>query len=115
MTKSILERLHYRVLVARHGIEAVEVARTHEGPIHLAILDLGMPFAGGAEAFPFLKAARPDMRVMISSGYEMNEVVQGMLSAGADAFLQKPYRVSALARGIREVLERRVAATRLAD
>ncbi len=115
VTKSILERLHYRVLVARHGIEAVEVARTHEGPIHLAILDLGMPFAGGAEAFPFLKAARPDMRVMISSGYEMNEVVQGMLSAGADAFLQKPYRVSALARGIREVLERRVAATRLAD
>ncbi len=115
VTKSILERLHYRILVAHHGIEAVEVARTHEGPIDLAILDLGMPFAGGAEALPFLKAARPDMRVMISSGYEMNDVVQGMLSAGADAFLQKPYRVSALARGIREVLERRVAATRLAD
>ncbi len=115
VTKSILERLHYRVLVARHGIEAVEVARTHEGAIDLAILDLGMPFAGGAEAFPFLKAARPDMRVMISSGYEMNDVVQGLLAAGADAFLQKPYRVSALARGIRQVLERRVAGARLED
>ena len=115
VTKSILERLHYRVLVARHGIEAVEVARTHQGSIDLAILDLGMPFAGGAEAFPFLKAARPDMRVMISSGYEMNGVVQGLLAAGADAFLQKPYRVSALARGIRQVLERRVAGARLDD
>ena len=113
VTKSILERLHYRVLIARHGIEAVEVARTHPGDIHLAILDLGMPFAGGAEAFPFLKAARPDMRVMISSGYEMNDVVQGLLSAGADAFLQKPYRVSALARGIRQVLEGKVVGARL--
>ena len=55
------------------------------------------------------------MRVMISSGYEMNDVVQGLLAAGADAFLQKPYRVSALARGIRQVLERRVAGTRLED
>jgi DNA-binding NarL/FixJ family response regulator len=102
-------------LVARHGIEAVEIARTYRERIDLAILDLGMPFAGGAESFPFLKAARPDMRVMISSGYEMNEVVQGLLSAGADAFLQKPYRVSALARGIRQVLEGRIAGGRVTD
>ncbi|MGE0440757.1 MAG: PAS domain-containing protein [Gemmatimonadales bacterium] len=113
VTRSILERLKYQVLVAHHGIEAVEVARTHEGAIDLAILDLGMPLAGGAEAFPFLKAVRPDMRVMISSGYEMNEVVQGLLGAGADAFLQKPYRVSALARGIRQVLEGRATGGRL--
>jgi len=115
VTKSILERLRYRVLVARHGIEAVEMARTFDGPIDLALLDMGMPFAGGAEAFPFLKAARPEMRILISSGYEMNEVVQGLLAAGADAFLQKPYRVTALARGIRRVLDRKVAGSRLDD
>lgn len=115
VTKSILERLRYHVLVARHGIEAVEVARTHDGPIDLVLLDMGMPFAGGAEAFPFLKAARPEMRILISSGYEMNEVVQGLLGAGADAFLQKPYRVTALARGIRQVLDREVAGSRLDD
>jgi PAS domain S-box-containing protein len=115
VTSSILEKLQYRVLVARHGIEAVEIARTHPDEIHLVILDLGMPLAGGAEAYPFLKAARPDVKIMISSGYEMNEVVQGLLAAGADAFLQKPYRVSALARGIRRVLERKVAAGRLED
>jgi FixJ family two-component response regulator len=43
----------------------------------------------------------------------MNEVVQGLLAAGASAFLQKPYRVSALARGIRQVLDRQVTASRL--
>ncbi len=115
VTKAILERLGYHVLIARHGIEAVEVARTHEGRIDLVILDLGMPFAGGAEAYPFLRAARPDVRIMISSGYEMNDVVQDLLAAGADAFLQKPYRVSALARGIRQVLERQVAGCRIED
>lgn len=115
VTKSILERLKYRVLVARHGIEAVEVTRTHQGSIDLAILDLGMPFAGGAEAYPFMRAARPDMRVLISSGYEMNDVVQGLLAAGADAFLQKPYRVSVLARAIRSVLEGTAAGGRIGD
>jgi PAS domain S-box-containing protein len=115
VTKSILERLNYHVLVAGHGIEAVEVARTYRGDIHLALLDMGMPLAGGAEAFPFLRAARPDMRILISSGYEMNDVVQGLLAAGASAFLQKPYRVSALARGIRRVLDRQVTASRLED
>jgi PAS domain S-box-containing protein len=115
VTRAILERLRYRVLVARHGIEAVEIARTYPGPIHLALLDMGMPLAGGAEAFPFLKSARPDMRVLIASGYEMDEVVEGLLAAGADAFLQKPYRVSGLARGIRAVLDRRVRSRRLED
>ncbi|MBM4186915.1 MAG: PAS domain S-box protein [Gemmatimonadetes bacterium] len=115
VTKSILERLHYTVLVARHGIEAVEIAGNHPGPIDLALLDMGMPLAGGAEAFPFLKASRPEMKVLISSGYEMNEVVQGLLAAGADAFLQKPYRVTTLARGLRRVLDRRVAGLRLDD
>jgi two-component system cell cycle sensor histidine kinase/response regulator CckA len=115
VTKSILERLNYRVLVARHGIEAVEVARTHPGEIDLALLDMGMPLAGGAEAFPFLRAARPRMRILISSGYEMNDVVQGLLAAGADAFLQKPYRVTTLARGIRRVLDRTAARGRLDD
>ncbi|MFN0178797.1 MAG: PAS domain-containing protein [Gemmatimonadales bacterium] len=115
VTKSILERLNYRVLVARHGIEAVEVTRTHSGPIDLTLLDMGMPLAGGAEAFPFLRAARPKMRILISSGYEMNDVVQGLLAAGADAFLQKPYRVTTLARGIRRVLDRTAASGRLED
>ena len=76
---------------------------------------MGMPLAGGAEAFPLLKAARPDMRVLISSGYEMNEVVEGLLAAGADAFLQKPYRVNGLAQGIRQVLDGRSAGARIED
>ncbi len=115
ITKTLLERLQYRVVIARDGVEAVEAARTHDGALHLCILDLGMPLAGGAEAYPFLKAARPDLRVMISSGYEMNDIVQSLLAAGADAFLQKPYRMSALARGIRQVLDGKAGNARIAD
>ncbi|MEO8452966.1 MAG: ATP-binding protein, partial [Gemmatimonadota bacterium] len=105
VTRSILERLRYRVVLARNGIEAVEVARAYPGEIHLAVLDMGMPHAGGAEAFPFLRASRPSMRILISSGYEMNDVVQNLLASGANAFLQKPFRVSALATEIRAVLD----------
>jgi CheY-like chemotaxis protein len=108
VTQSILEKLHYTVVVARHGVEAVEIARTYAGELHLALLDMGMPQAGGAEAFPFLRATRPEMRILISSGYEMNEVVQELLAAGASAFLQKPYRVSTLAQQVRAVLDAKV-------
>ncbi|MGE0555199.1 MAG: ATP-binding protein, partial [Gemmatimonadales bacterium] len=109
VTGAILERLQYQVLVARHGVEAVEIARTHPADIHLALLDLGMPLAGGAEAFPSLKIARPEMRVLIVSGYERNDVVSEMIAAGADGFLQKPFRVGDLARAIRAVLDRTTA------
>jgi PAS domain S-box-containing protein len=115
VTRALLQRLRYRVLIARNGLEAVEVARGHPGPIHLVILDMGMPLAGGAEAFPMLKEARPEMRVLISSGYELNEVVEGLLQSGADAFLQKPYRVTGLARGIREVLDGQARRDRIED
>lgn len=105
VTGAILERLHYRVLIARNGIEALDLAQGHPGPIDLALLDLGMPVAGGAEVLPGVLAARPRLRVVISSGYECSDAVEQLLRSGAHAFLQKPYRVGGLAATVRRVLD----------
>lgn len=106
VTRKILECLGYMVLVAHDGKEAVDVARTHEGPIHLALLDLGMPVLTGSEAFPLLLEARPALKVVIASGYELDEAAQTLLDAGALGFIQKPFRVEVLGKEVRRALDR---------
>ncbi|HRU05040.1 MAG TPA: response regulator, partial [Candidatus Brocadiia bacterium] len=104
-TRDILEHLGYTVITACNGAEAVRAARLHQGPIQLAILDLAMPVMDGAEAFHKLVKTRPDMKIIVCSGYELDEAAQAILDDGAAAFLQKPFRVSALARAIRAALK----------
>ncbi|HAK95625.1 MAG TPA: hypothetical protein DCM87_11630 [Planctomycetes bacterium] len=100
-----LERLGYRVLAATTGERALEIVRTFEGPIHAAILDVGMPGLGGAALLPMLREARPGMRIMICSGYEPEEAAGELKNRGADAFLQKPFRIEQLGRTLREALD----------
>ena len=106
VTRRLVERLGHGALTAADGQHAVEIARTHEGDIDLAVLDIGMPLMDGAEVYPLLKKARPDMKVILSSGYELDAISQALLDAGADAFIQKPFRMKALGDTIREVLGR---------
>jgi len=104
VTQAILEHLGYHVLVAENGREAVKIARSFDGKIHLAILDIGMPVMGGTDAYRLLMKARPEMKVIISSGYELDEPARALLSAGASAFIAKPYRAGSLGREIRKAL-----------
>ena len=104
-TSKMLERLGYQVLCAHNGEEALEIARSFEGDIHLALLDMGMPVMGGAEAWPRLKEIRPGLKVIVCSGYELDASSQALLDGGASAFLQKPFRVTALAQALRRALE----------
>lgn len=106
VTQETLRRLGYRTLTARNGQEAVEIAKSHDGPIHLALLDMAMPVMGGADAFPRLKALRPEMRVIVCTGFEQELISSHLLEAGGvNSFLLKPFRLSALAHEIRKVLD----------
>lgn len=104
VTHETLMRLGYQTLMAVNGKEAVEIARAHQGEIHLALLDLAMPIMGGAEAFPLLKEARPDMKVIICTGFEHGTASRALVDAGVSAFLLKPFGPSTLAKEIRIAL-----------
>jgi PAS domain S-box-containing protein len=101
----MLERLGYSVVVARTGSEGVELAQAHPGAIDLALLDMGMPVMGGREAYPLLIKARPKMKVLICSGYELDTAAQEVLDAGAQGFIHKPFRFSELAAALRAILD----------
>jgi CheY-like chemotaxis protein len=104
MTSEMLTRLGYQVLTADNGRSALTRVREHDGEIHLVLLDMGMPVMDGPTAFPLLKKERPEMKVLLFSGYELDSVAQGLLDAGASGFLMKPVTSNTLAAEIRSAL-----------
>ena len=112
MAHRMLERLGFRVLTAVDGIEAVETFRRHHEEIRLVLLDMTMPRMDGVEAFRALRSIRPDVKVILTSGYSEQMAAEQVGAAaheagerGPAAFLQKPYRPADLVRKIDDVLD----------
>ncbi|MBA4418012.1 MAG: hybrid sensor histidine kinase/response regulator [Syntrophus sp. (in: bacteria)] len=104
VTRQILERLGYKVFIARSGREAIEVFKKERGSIDLVILDMVMPGIGGAETFYGLKSVDPGVRVILSSGYSINDEALEIMKEGCRAFIQKPFKIDQLSGKLREVL-----------
>ena len=95
----------YTVLEARHGSEALEISRTHTGPIHVLVTDLVMPGVSGTALADQLAAERPDMRVIFMSGYAASTIAAGGKLREGSAFLPKPFSPDLLAREVRAMLD----------
>lgn len=108
LNRQLLERMGYRVLEARTGKEAINIAATFDGDIDLALLDIKLPDMGGDKIYPLLMEARPHLKVIVCSGYSIDGPVQDVLDAGAQAFVQKPFSPAAFSEKIREVLLKNV-------
>jgi two-component system cell cycle sensor histidine kinase/response regulator CckA len=104
LNRQLLERMGYRVLEARTGKEAVDLAETFDGDIDLALLDIKLPDMGGEKVYPLLIKARPDLKVIVCSGYSIDGPVQDVLDAGAQAFVQKPFSPRPFSEKLKEVL-----------
>jgi CheY-like chemotaxis protein len=97
--------LGYTVLEARTPADAVAVAKSHMGVIHLLISDVIMPGESGLQLARRLLETRPGLRVLFISGYSDEAIVRhGVLDPGT-AFLQKPFTPAALGRKVRELLD----------
>jgi len=103
--RKILEMLGYRVLEAKTGEDAVELANTFDGRIDLALLDIKLPDMDGGSVYPLIMEARPDLKVIVCSGYSIDGPAQKILDAGAEGFIQKPFLIAPFAEKLKEVLE----------
>ena len=102
----ILGDLGYQVMQARSGGEAVAAAVGRAVRIDLLLTDVVMPGMSGKELATQLVLHHPGMKVLFMSGYTDNAIVHhGVLEEGV-SFIGKPYTPSALARKVREVLEK---------
>jgi two-component system cell cycle sensor histidine kinase/response regulator CckA len=109
LTRTLLERGGYTVLEASGGSQAVEIARQHQGPIHLLLTDMVMPGMNGRAVAENLKPVRPEMKVVYMSGY-MSFTSRGLLDPEA-IFLPKPVTRDALFLKVSEALNLQKAST----
>ena len=104
MTHELLEQSGYTVLEASDGLEALEIAWQHKGPIHLLLTDVVMPRMSGPALAKPAAALHPELKVLYMSGYTgYSYVSQGLVSSESE-LLQKPFTRDTLLRKIREVL-----------
>ena len=102
--KTMLERFGYSVVLAENGKEAVDLYRILADKIDVVLLDMTMPLMNGEQAFRELKTIRPDVRVILSSGYNEGEAVRRFAGKGLAGFIQKPYSATTLAQKVRAVM-----------
>jgi len=94
--KQFLERANFEVLTAPDGRAALDIFRDHKDEIVAVILDLTMPRMDGDECFRELRRIREDLRVILSSGYNEQELSQRFVGRGFADYIQKPYRGATL-------------------
>jgi len=103
----ILETIGYSVLTANSGKKATEIYMEKQDDIDLVILDIIMPEMGGGKTHDILKEINPNIRVLLSSGYSIDDQAKDILERGCNGFIQKPFNIEDLSQKIREILDNR--------
>jgi len=101
----ILAGLGYRVFVAGSGQEAVAIYMEKKEIIDLIILDMIMPGMSGERTFEILREIYQEVKVILTSGYSLDDQTRCTLAHGCKGFLQKPFNVHEISQKIRDVLD----------
>lgn len=101
----VLEANGFTVLTACDGREGVEVFREHSDKIAAVLLDMTMPHMDGATAFSEIHHLRPEVPVILMSGYSEQDATGQFAGKGLAGFIQKPYRPADVIRKLQQVLE----------
>ncbi len=105
-TRQLLELSGYDVLTATSGAEAVELFGREPGRVEAVLLDLTMPGIPADEILAALRRKRPDIKVVLMSGYDEQEIRARLHSATIAGFLQKPFTIDQLNDSLTRVLPR---------
>ena len=104
MGRHLLERLGFEVIVAADGREAVDLFAQQRSQIRLVMLDMTMPHLDGEACYRELRRIDAGVKVIMTSGYNEQDVISRFVGKGLAGFVQKPYRASDLLPVIRRVL-----------
>jgi hypothetical protein len=101
----VLTDYGHTVLEARHGRDALNVAKGYGPPIQLLVTDVVMPEMGAGELVDELLSTRPELKVLYISGYTSDEIVRRGVNGADAAFVPKPFTSQELMVKVREVLD----------
>ncbi len=101
--KEVLENVNYNVLIARNGIEAVNVYKRHQNKIDLVLMDAVMPQMGGIKASEEMRKLNHQVNIIFATGYDREQALKSQLKQHA-AIITKPFQVGLLTQTIRDQL-----------
>ena len=105
MGTRMLESSGFTVITASDGQKALDIFTERHDGIRLVILDMTMPHMDGEACFLELMKIDPDVKVIMTSGYNEQDVISRFTGRGLAGFIQKPYKKSDIIPKIRKILE----------
>lgn len=104
VTSAMLQSFGFKTSAAADGFAGLEMYRENPAAYDVVVLDLLMPGLDGESTLRELRGLRPDVRVLIISGYHEGDLLKRYSSGGPIGYLHKPFKRGALERALREVL-----------
>ncbi len=104
VAQKVLSKFGFGVILARNGREGIEIFEHNRNQIRAVLLDVTMPIMSGERTLQEIRRMRPDIPVLLSSGYNEQEVSTQFGGEGAWTFIQKPYQPKALIKKINKIL-----------
>jgi len=105
VSKKMLERRDFKVLLAADGIEGVKIFQENIDAIDIVLLDLTMPGLNGEQVFLRMRELKADIKVVLSSGYNEQDAMKHFAGKGLAGFVQKPYKSAELIEKLRQALD----------
>jgi PAS domain S-box-containing protein len=105
IAKSMLEELGFTVIGASNGKEALKLYKGNASEIKLVVTDIGMPIMDGYALVRELKIIKPELPIIISSGFGDNAVTARIPSEDIAGLISKPYNIDQLREVLKSVVE----------
>ena len=102
---ALVKALGYEVIVADNGRQAISTFKENHHRIDGVLLDMIMPDLNGRQVMHALRKIRPDIKIILSSGYSLEGLGEEGETPGGDGFIQKPYQIRKLAEVLTNVLQ----------
>jgi signal transduction histidine kinase/ActR/RegA family two-component response regulator len=115
LVRDELQKLGYKVVEAKNGVEACLLATQQAESFQLLLTDVVMPGMGGRELAQHLSVINPELRTLFMSGYMDDVGIMAGLEGGTSSFLQKPFTPEVLASSVRNLLDARMPSDKAGD
>jgi two-component system cell cycle sensor histidine kinase/response regulator CckA len=103
--EAIMEALGYRVLMAADAESALTIFRAQSHAITMVVSDLILPKMTGPDLYAVLKTERPDLKMLIMSGYPLEDESENLHQHGITHWIQKPFTMAQLDQELRATLD----------
>lgn len=103
--ETVLENHGYQILCAADSEQAIALFKQHRNEIQLVFSDIGLPKVDGITLCKKLRALKPDLPLILSSGYPTKEFKERLNKLAPQAFLSKPYNTQDILQTVRKTLD----------